>query len=190
MDIADFFISKYNELEAERDELRNELDTLKADNREYGVFDLCDGIGMVKFNVTGSYNFTDKSYNIVKLGSARIQELIDKPQDELIRWAKVFSVGSYYGKVLEVERTRYRYTIRIVDMDGAKDYAFDPSKSTDLIEIDNPEYATGEWAPEDKLNSITDKAYDVIVDRLRDALIKAQQVEAEKEAEENSEQDD
>lgn len=189
MDIADFFIAKYNELEQERDELRKELDTLKSDSRDYGVFDLGEGIAMVKVNLTSSYNFKDRSHNIVKLGSERIEELIDKPQDELIRWAKGFSVGSYYGKVLEVERTRYRYTIKTVDMDGETVYAFDPSKSDELVKIGEPEYDTGEWAPDDKLDSITDKAYDAIVDRLRDALIKAQEVEAEKAAQEEAQEE-
>lgn len=188
--IADFFIDKYNALEAERDGLREELDSIKADNRQYGVFDLCKGIAMVKVNLTSSYNFKDECRNIVKLGSERIRELIDKPHDELIRWAKGFEVVSYYGKVLEVERERYRYTIKTVDMDGETVYAFDPSKGDELVEIGGPEHKTGEWEPEDNLDSILDIAYDKIVNGLNNALIKAQEVEAEKAAQEEAESED
>lgn len=190
MNIEDFFINEYKNIKAERDDLRKELDSIKADNRQYGVFDLGEGIAMVRVDLTGSYNFKDESLSIVKLGSERIQELIDKPQDELIRWAKGFRVGSYYGKVLEVKRERYRYTIKTVDMDGETLYAFDPSKGYDLVEIGKPEHKTDEWEPEDNLDRILDIAYDKIVDGLRSALIKAQEVEAEKAAQEEAESED
>ena len=182
MNIADFFIDKYNELEAERDALRKELETIKAENKDYGVFDLSAGADMVKVELASEYRFTDKSCNIVHLGTKRIREIMGKTQDELILWAKAFSVGSYYGKMLEVRSERYRYTIKTVDMDGQTLYAFDPRKSTDLVKIDCDEYDLGEWAPKGNLGELERKAYTEIIDYMNRALVKAQEIEDEKES--------
>lgn len=189
MNIADFFIDKYQQIEAERDELRQELDAIKATNKDYGVFDLGQGIDMVNVNVD-SYYMDMKTLNVVKLGSERIQELIEKPQDELISWAKSFELGSYHGKVLTVKYGRYRYTIKIVDMDGETVYAFDPRKDDDLVKIGKREYSTEEWAPEVRLGSILESAYGEIVEALRSALTTAKNVEAMKAAQEEAEDAD
>lgn len=184
MTIEELFVSEYRRIQDENEELKAQIEFANMPDSKYGVFDLGANVDLVRVRIENRYVFTGDSYKIVKLGSDKLREIIDYEDSELLDWAKSFGYGNWDSKVLSIEEAKYRYSIRVTDLDGTKVYALDPRKSVEpLIEIEDEfedyEEAIGRYVTADLKDKVLESACDVLRDRLMSAVEQAEENEAQ-----------
>lgn len=186
MTIEELFVSEYRRIQDENEELKAQIEFANMPDSKYGVFDLGASVDLVRVRIESRYTFTSDSYDIVKLGSEKLREIIDYEDSKLLAWAKSFSYGNWSSNVLSIEEVKYRYSIRVTDLDGTKVYALDPRKGIDplvkLVEYEDyedHEDVIGEWIKASFKDSVLEAACDVLRDRLMSAVEKAEENEAQ-----------
>lgn len=181
--IEGLFVEEYKLLKGENADLKEQLNEYEGSKRVYGVFDLGSKIDLVKVNLEGRYTFIGDSYKIVQLGSEKLREILDYTDTELLEWAKSFNYGSWSSPVLEIKRKAYRYTLAVTDLDGTKQYAFDPGKDPMCVKLEDItvdyEEHVNEWVNACYESPILDAACDTIRDYLLSAIDAAEKKEAE-----------
>lgn len=185
MTIESFFLADYQKLRRENEHLRQEIAEQKRENSsQYGVFDLGEGADMVKVSAESSYYYTG-DYSLKNYTSEEVESILDKSDDELMNWAETFNLGDWSGKPIKIEKKRYRFTVRVVDMDGSKIYAFDPRYSQEVVLIDESEPIMadnlGLWMPADMLDDLKKAALSEVRDHLYKAYEKKRKAEESQE---------
>lgn len=131
--IEDFFIKEYERVVAENNELKKQLNDLESDGGKFGVFDLHQPKELVRVDAeSGTYFWKNTG-----LSKEQLIDLAKLSKDDFIKKCKEIKDGnSYYSSsALSVEEARYRYSISVRDMDGVHEFAFDNTKSPDLISL-------------------------------------------------------
>ena len=183
MTLEGFFLADYQRMRQENDELRKKIEDHEREGKSrYGVFDLGDGINMVKVEVKSSYYFAG-DYGLKDYTAEQVNEIRDKTSDELLEWAETFKISDWSGRPIEITEKHYRYSVRIVDMDGSKRYAFDPRHGNPVVSLDDREPLMvdnlGRWMPSDMLDNLKKAA----IAEVRENLLKAYDNKLQKEQE-------
>ena len=163
--IEDFFIKEYERVVAENNELKKKLSDLENNGETFGVFDLHQPKELFCVDVEYGTYFWQKT----GLNKEQLKELLNLGKDDFIEKCKTIKrKETYYSShALEVKEARYRYSISVRDMDGTHEYAFDNTKSPDLVDLASaPEL--GEWVEARYLDQILNTA----ASELREAIAK------------------
>ena len=173
MTIEGFFLADYQNLRKENEQMRQEIAEQKRENiSQYGVFDLGEGADMVKVSMESKCYYTG-DYNLKNYTSEEVESILNKSNDELMNWAETFNLGDWSGRPIKIEKKHYRFTVRVVDMDGQKTYAFDPRYSHEVVLIGASEPIMadnlGSWMPADMLDSLKKAALDEVRQYLQEA---------------------
>jgi hypothetical protein len=131
--IEDFFIKEYERVVAENNELKKRLSDIESSGETFGVFDLRQPKDIVRVDIEGSAYFWQKT----QLNKEQLRELINLSKDDFVnKCQKIKREDCYFsGTALKINEERYRYSISVRDMDGTHEYAFDNTKSPDLVDL-------------------------------------------------------
>lgn len=160
--IEDFFIKEYERVIAENKKLKSELDKIKS-NREFGITDLGEPVNLVKVEVSTQSYFWDNT----GFSKDQLEEILSLPNESFIERMKRIKREDYdYDHAFYVEKERYRYSIKVKDLDGVKQYAFDNTKYQNLVSLQFDELDTGDWFEACYLSDIEK----IAVQELREAI--------------------
>lgn len=163
--IEDFFIKEYERVVAENNELKKQLNDLESDGGKLGVFDLHQPKELVRVDVEGGSYFWQKT----GLSKKQLNELLNLGKDDFVEKCKKIKMKETYfsDAALKIEEKRYRYSISVRDIDGEHEYAFDNTKSPDLVDLASaPEL--GDWVEARYLDQILS----IAASELREAISK------------------
>lgn len=163
--IEDFFIKEYERVVAENNELKKQLSSLENSGETFGVFDLHQPKELVRVDIESSTSF----WRETRLNKEQLIELSNLSKDDFIRKCKTIKEkGLYYSSTaLEVEEKRYRYSISVCDMEGTHEYAFDNTKSPDLVYLQS-EPGLSDWVEACYL----DQVLNIAAQQLREDIAK------------------
>lgn len=150
--IEEFFINEYERVVEENKELKSELDKIKS-NREFGITDLGEPVNLVKVKTSTQDYFWDNT----GLSKDQLEEILSLPNESFIERMKQVRRTDYDWSsdyALCIGKERYRYSIEVKDLDGAKQYAFDDTQYEKLVSLQFDELDTGDWYEEKYLPEI------------------------------------
>ena len=183
MTLEGFFLQDYTRLREENEILRKQIaDAKKENSSRYGVFDLCEPVDLVKVSVQSDYVFTG-DYGLEKYSADEVQAILDQPAEDFKRWATTFNLY-YNNRPIEIERKRYAFSVRVVDMDGERVFAFDPRKSERLVEFGRYEDDMADNLDSFMPADMEDKLVSAAIQEARDYLGKAIEKKRAKESSE------
>ena len=185
MTLEGFFLADYQRMRQENDELRQQIAELsREDSSRYGVFDLGEPVDMVKVEVKSCYYFTG-DYGLKDYTAEQVDSIRAKTNEELMNWAETFKIGDWSGTAIQVTEKRYRFSVRVTDMDGSKRYAFDPRHSCAVVSLDDQETEMVDnldnWMPADMLDDLKKAALSEVRDHLYKAYEKKRKAEESQE---------
>lgn len=174
--IEDFFIKEYERVVAENNELKKQLSSLENSGETFGVVDLHQSKELVRVYIESSTSF----WRETRLNKEQLIKLSNLSKDDFIRKCKTIKKKSFYysSTALEVEEKRYRYSISVRDMDGVHEFAFDNTKSPDLISLSiKPEL--GDWVEAQHLDQLLSIAASELREGIGNRIEEIEQEEAE-----------
>lgn len=180
--IEDFFIKEYERVVAENNEMKEKLSKINGSS-EYGVVDLGEPVNLVKVE-TSTQNYFWRNTGLSKDQLVKMLNLPNEPFIERMKKVKRTDYDWSSDYALKIEKSRYRYSIEIKDLDGVGRYALDNTHYEKLIPLDFSELDTGDWFEASYLPEIEK----IAVSELREAISKRIE-DIEKEEAEAGEQD-
>lgn len=139
MNIEDFFLERYKQLEQENEELKKKLSSLNDNNCKYGVFATNEELKALVISCKSYYSIFESSWDYSKIAGYSAQDL------------KKFlgSAPSVYVDMdlIKVNRKTFIGEIKIVNLDTSK--VFHVSAKDDSLEtvssIDDVKSCGGDW---------------------------------------------
>lgn len=179
--IEEFFINEYERVVEENKELKSELDKIKS-NREFGITDLGEPVNLVNVKTSTQDYFWDNT----GLSKDQLEEILSLPNESFIKRMEQVRRTDYDWSdyALKIEKSRYRYSIEIRDLDGVGRYALDNRHFEKLIPLDFSELDTGDWFEACYLSDIEK----IAVQELREAIEKRIEEIERKESEQSDAQ--
>ena len=173
--IEDFFIKEYERVVAENNDLKKRISEFENSGETFGVFDLHQPKEFVRVDAeSGTYFWKETG-----LSKEQLIDLANLSKDEFIKKCKEIKDGnSYYSSpALSVKNERYRYSISVRDMDGVHEFAFDNTKSPDLISLSiKPEL--GDWVEAQHLDQLLSIAASELREGIGNRIEEIEQEEA------------
>ena len=163
--IEDFFIKEYERVVAENNDLKKRISEFENSGKTLGVFDLHQPKELVRVDIEGGNYFWQKT----GLSKKQLNELLNLGKDDFVEKCKKIKMKETYfsDAALKIEEKRYRYSISVRDIDGEHEYAFDNTKSPDLVDLASaPEL--GDWVEARYLDQILS----IAASELREAISK------------------
>lgn len=174
--IEDFFIKEYERIVAENNELKSMLNKLTA-HKEFGVEDLGEPVNLVKVE-TSTQNYFWKNTGLSK---DQLEKMLSLPNESFIERMKKVKRTDYEWSsdcALKIEKSRYRYSIEIKDLDGVSRYALDNTHYEKLIPLKFDEPDTGDWFEASYLPEIEKIATSELREAIRDRIEEISREEA------------
>lgn len=183
MTLEGIFLQDYARLREENESLRQQIaEAKKANSGRYGVFDLGEPVDMVKVSVQSPYVFSG-GYGMENLSADEVEAIRDSPADDFKKWATTFNI--YYGdNPVKIERKRYAFSVRVVDMDGERCFAFDPRKNESLVLLGECEDFMADNLDAFMPADMEDELVNAALQEVRELLEKTVEKKREKEQEE------
>lgn len=168
--IERFFIEKYNELEKERDELRERVVQLEADitSEEMGITDLHRKYKAVKGSVI-SKNTIKSALVDDKEKLPKVKKYLELTDDEII--AKFINKSVRYYTILEYEEKTFQYTLAVKES-REEFLAFTDGCGGDTIRriYDDEEISFNTWLPFEKADELKKMLVDSFRENLEEAI--------------------
>lgn len=173
--IEDFFIKEYERVVAENNDLKKRISEFESDGGKFGVFDLHQPKELVRVDVEGGSYFWQKT----GLSKKQLNELLNLGKVDFVEKCKKIKMKETYfsDAALKIEEKRYRYSISVRDIDGEHEYAFDNTKSPDLISLSRkPEL--GDWVEAQHLDQLLSIAASELREGIGNRIEEIEQEEA------------
>ena len=183
MTLEGFFLTDYERLRKENEELTNKLLATMATPNTFGVFDLGHPTEMVKVTAASSYNYTDKK-GITSDALLKVKEMDD---EEMWEWAtKTYpATNSWYASLqpITVERHKFQYTLRIVETRHDRTFATDGTETEDgsqlvLLRDYEGEECLQVWQMAERMEYIKRQALEYVRDMLDSIIVRLREQEA------------
>lgn len=171
MNIEDFFLERYKQLEQENEELKKKLSSLNDSNCKYGVFATNEELKALNISCKSYYSIFESSWSYSKIANYSVQNLkkfISSTPDVYINMG-----------LIEIDRKTFIGEIKIVDLDtsktfhiSAKDDNLETVSSIDDVKSCGEDWESflGQWCTEDCQDYLLSAAIDEIDGHIRQRI--------------------